>query len=170
MSRSRVLVDGLALPGKDWCAGLDDGGGSMVLCGEDVAWAPSEGGTEGFEGFDEDGGLDGHVEGSGDSGTFEDLLLAIFLSDSHESWHFILGKGEFFSAKFGKVDVFDFLFHFFGFGLVFGFCIIWLYELIYFYWELGNVDGMFVLWRVWLDKSSTMMNLKSGRLGNFPEI
>ena len=54
-----VLLLGLALPGEDGHTGGGDGGGGVVLGGEDVAGRPGDLGTEGLEGLDEDGGLDG---------------------------------------------------------------------------------------------------------------
>ena len=79
-----VLVQGLAFPGEDGAgAVLGDGGGGVVLGGEDVAGAPAEAGAEGLEGLDEDGGLDGHVEGAGDAGVLEEGGLGVFLAALH---------------------------------------------------------------------------------------
>ena len=55
-----VLLLGLALPGEDGDTSGSDGGGGMVLGGEDVAGGPGELGAKGCEGLDEDGGLDGY--------------------------------------------------------------------------------------------------------------
>ena len=77
-----VLLEGLALPGEDRDAlGVvggavradDDGGGGVVLGGEDVAGGPADLGAEGDEGLDEHGGLDGHVQRAGDAGALERL-------------------------------------------------------------------------------------------------
>jgi len=58
-----VLLKSLTLPGKDVGSPFgDDGGGSVVLGREDVARAPTNGGTQSLESFDKDGSLDGHVE------------------------------------------------------------------------------------------------------------
>ena len=54
-----VLLLGLALPGEDGDTGGGNGSGGVVLGGEDVARGPGELSTEGLEGLDEDGGLDG---------------------------------------------------------------------------------------------------------------
>jgi hypothetical protein len=56
-----VLLLGLALPGVDGDTGRGDGGGGVVLGGEDVARGPGDLGAERGEGLDEDGGLDGPV-------------------------------------------------------------------------------------------------------------
>jgi len=47
--------------------GSGDSSGGVVLSGEDVARSPCALSTEGSEGLDEDGGLDGHVETSSDT-------------------------------------------------------------------------------------------------------
>jgi hypothetical protein len=54
-----VFLLSLALPGEDRYAGGGNGGGSVVLGGEDVAGCPGELSTEGLERLDEDGSLDG---------------------------------------------------------------------------------------------------------------
>jgi hypothetical protein len=54
-----VFLIGLALPGEDGHAGGGNGGGSVVLGGEDVARGPGKLSTEGLERLDEDGRLDG---------------------------------------------------------------------------------------------------------------
>lgn len=59
-----ILLLGLALPSVDGDAGRGDGGGGVVLGGEDVAGGPGDVGTERGEGLDEDGGLDGPAGGT----------------------------------------------------------------------------------------------------------
>ena len=54
-----VLLLGLALPGEHWDTGGSNGSRSVVLGGEDVAARPGKLGTEGLEGLDKDGSLDG---------------------------------------------------------------------------------------------------------------
>jgi hypothetical protein len=69
-----VLLEGLTLPGEHGGRAIaGNGGGGVVLGGEDVARAPADLGTEGLEGLDEDGSLDGHVQGAGDAAALEDL-------------------------------------------------------------------------------------------------
>ena len=62
-----VLLLGLALPGEDGDARGGNGGGGVVLGGEDVARGPGELGTEGLERLDEDSGLDGCGTSGGQS-------------------------------------------------------------------------------------------------------
>lgn len=54
-----VLLLGLALPCEDRDARGGNGSGGVVLGGEDVAGGPGNLSTEGSQGLDEDGGLDG---------------------------------------------------------------------------------------------------------------
>jgi len=54
-----VLLLGLTLPGEDGDAGSGDGGGGVVLGGEDVAGGPGDLSTEVNEGLDQDGSLNG---------------------------------------------------------------------------------------------------------------
>ncbi|XXG76612.1 hypothetical protein AAC387_Pa08g0922 [Persea americana] len=67
ISAPLVLLEGVSLPGEDNGRVTGDGGGGMELGGKDVAGAPADLDSEGGEGFDEDDGLDGHVEGAEDS-------------------------------------------------------------------------------------------------------
>ena len=97
-----VLLEGLSLPGEDVGGlSLNDGSGGVILGGEDVARSPSDLSTEGLEGLDEDTGLDGHVEGSGDLGSLEDLLWSVLGSDAHETWHLNLSEGKLLSSEVG---------------------------------------------------------------------
>ncbi|KAK7384910.1 hypothetical protein VNO78_30613 [Psophocarpus tetragonolobus] len=79
-----TLVDeesgGLVLPNKDDGAVMVDGSNGVVL-GGDVVGALVDLGTEGNEGFNEDGNLDGHEEGAGDAGPHP---------AEHEAWDFDL--------------------------------------------------------------------------------
>ena len=108
-----VFLERLALPGehRDTLRVLggagadDDGGGGLVLGGEDVAGGPADLGAEGGEGFDQHRGLDRHVQGSGDAGALERLAGAEFLAQGHESGHLVLGEADLVAARLGQGDV-----------------------------------------------------------------
>ncbi len=111
-----VLVQRLALPGVDGdAAGVvggavgayGDGGGGVVLGGEDVAGGPADLGAQGDEGLDEDGGLHGHVQGAGDAGAGEGLGLGVLLADGHQAGHLVLGEGDLLAAELGQGEVGD---------------------------------------------------------------
>ena len=99
-----VLLEGLALPGEDSGGVAGDGGRGVVLGGEDVAGAPADLGAEGDEGLDEDGGLDGHVEGAGDVGALEGLGGAELLDHGHETGHLNLRELDL-EATAGEIGI-----------------------------------------------------------------
>ena len=79
----------------------------MILRGEDVAARPAHVRAEVHEGLDEHGGLDGHVQRTGDPDALERLLLRILSSDGHEAGHLVLGDDDFLAAPLGEGDVAD---------------------------------------------------------------
>jgi hypothetical protein len=77
----------------------------VVLGGEDVAGSPGNLSTEGSQGLDQDSGLDGHVEGTGDAGTLEDLSGSVLLAKSHKTGHLVLGELDLLATESGKADI-----------------------------------------------------------------
>ena len=53
--------------------------------------------------------LDIHVKTSDDSGTLEDLLLGVLLTEVHESRHLTLSELDLLAAEGGEGDVSDFV-------------------------------------------------------------
>ena len=102
-----VLLQGLALVGEDRDAGGRDGGGGVVLGRIDVAGHPADIRAESLQGLDQHGGLNGHVERTGDARALQGLLRAVFLANGHEARHLGLGDRDFLAAEIGKADVFD---------------------------------------------------------------
>ncbi len=109
-----VLLERLALPGEDRDAGRTvDGaggahghrGGGVVLSGEDVAAGPAHLSAQGREGLDEDGGLDGHVEGTGDPRSGEGLLGTVLGAHGHQPRHLVLGQLDLLAAELGEREV-----------------------------------------------------------------
>ncbi len=82
-------------------------GGGVVLRRIDVARCPAHVGAERLERVDQHGGLNGHVQGTGDPGPAQRLLGAVFLAGRHQAGHFGFGDGEFLLAPFGETDVLD---------------------------------------------------------------
>ena len=68
-----VFFEGLALGGEDRGAFGGDGGGGVVLGGEDVAARPADLGAERDEGLDQHRGLHRHVQRPGDARALEGL-------------------------------------------------------------------------------------------------
>ncbi|GMT30686.1 hypothetical protein PFISCL1PPCAC_21983, partial [Pristionchus fissidentatus] len=100
-----VLLLGLSLPGVDRDAGSSDGGGGVVLGGEDVARRPLDGGSELGKGLDEHGRLDGHVQASSDAGACQRLAGSVLGAHGHKTGHLILGKGDLLAAELGEGDI-----------------------------------------------------------------
>jgi hypothetical protein len=74
------LLLGLAFPGKYTNTGSSNSSSSLVLCREDVAGAPFYFSTQGNQGFNQHGSLDGHVQATGNAGTFQWLRSSVFLA------------------------------------------------------------------------------------------
>jgi len=108
-----VFVEGFTLPGEDSgvLVVLGDGSSSLILSGVDVARAPSDVSTEGLEGFDEDGSLDGHVKRTSDSASLKGLLSTEFFSAGHQAGHFDFSKIDFFSSPISEGKVSNFVIH-----------------------------------------------------------
>ena len=108
-----VFLQRLALPGEDRDAlrvlrravADDDGGGGLVLGGEDVAGGPADLGAERGEGLDQHGGLDRHVQGTGDPGALERLAGAELLAQGHQAGHLVLGQADLVAAGLGQGDI-----------------------------------------------------------------
>ena len=129
-----VLLVGLTLPGEDGDTGLGDGGSGVVLGGEDVAGSPGDLGTESGKGLDEDGGLDGHVEGTGDAGTLEDLGGAVLLAESHKTGHLVLGELDLLATEGSEGNV------------SYEFDKRWKRELVFFVIHLGIGEKLSGIW------------------------
>ena len=100
------LFVGLTFPGENTDACGSDRSSGMVLGGEDVARAPFYFGTEGYQRFNEHGGLDGHVQAAGDAGSLEGLRSAIFGTERHQAGHFRLSETDLLAAPFCEADIF----------------------------------------------------------------
>jgi hypothetical protein len=106
-----VLLERLTLPGEHRHAtgcvhgpvrSDGDRGGGVVLGGEDVAAGPTHLCAQRHQRLDEDGGLDGHVERSGDPGAPQRLLGAVLAAHGHEAGHFVFGQLDLLAPEFGE--------------------------------------------------------------------
>jgi hypothetical protein len=104
-----VVHQAFALVGKHRRAGGHQGGGGVVLRGEDVARRPAHLRAQGLQRLDQHAGLDGHVQRAGDAGALERLRLGKFLADGHQAGHFGLGDRQFLAAPGGQAQVGDFV-------------------------------------------------------------
>merc|ERR1719193_1916881 len=101
----KVLFVGHPLPRVDGNARRRDGRSSVVLSGEDVTAGPGDVGAEFEKRFDEDGGLDGHVEAAGDAGALQRLGGAVLLTQHHQAGHLVLRHVQHFAAPFRLRDI-----------------------------------------------------------------
>ena len=100
-----VILQRLPLDGEHRCPVGSDGGGGVVLGREDIARGPADLRTQGLQGLDQHGRLDGHVQRTGDARALERLLDREFLADGHQARHLGLGDLDFFAAPVGQTDV-----------------------------------------------------------------
>jgi hypothetical protein len=77
----------------------------VILSGEDVAAGPAHRSAEVYQGFDQDRGLDRHVQRPGDSDSRQRLFRRVFSPDGHESRHFVFGNADFLTAEIGQAEV-----------------------------------------------------------------
>ena len=100
-----VLLEGFTFHGEYGDALSGNRRSSVILGGEDVAGGPAHFGSEFHQGLDQNGGLNRHVQGASDTGSFQGLLAAVLLAQRHQTGHFGLGDVEFLSAEISLVDV-----------------------------------------------------------------
>ena len=100
-----VFFQRLALPGEHRHAGLGDGGGGVVLGGEDVAARPAHVGAQVHERLDQHGRLDGHVQGARDADPGEGLFGRVLLADGDQARHFFFGDVDLLAAEIGQREV-----------------------------------------------------------------
>jgi hypothetical protein len=79
----------------------------MVLGRKDVAGRPAHIGTKRGQRFDEHGGLDGHVQRTGDARALERLRRTEFGAQRHQAGHFGFRDLDLAATKVGKADIGD---------------------------------------------------------------
>src|SRR5690606_19055676 len=96
---------GLTFPGIYPNTRSSDGRSSLILGREDIATAPFYLSTQGNEGFDENSSLNGHVQATGNTGTFQRLAFAVFFAQTHQSGHFGFSEHNFLATPFGEAHI-----------------------------------------------------------------
>ena len=102
-----VIDQSFALDGEDRDVLRSNRRGSMILGREDIARSPADFGAERGQRLDQYGGLDGHVQRTGDAGALERLGLREFFANGHQAWHLGFSNEDFLATPVGKVDVGD---------------------------------------------------------------
>jgi hypothetical protein len=82
-----------------------DGSSGVVLGREDVARGPADFGAERGERLDQHGGLDRHVQRTGDARALERLGLREFFANGHQARHFGFGNADFLATPVGKGQI-----------------------------------------------------------------
>ena len=104
-----VLLLGFTFPGEHRDAGCSNGRRRVILGREDIAGRPANIGAELAQCLDQDGGLDRHMQASGQPHTGQRLLRAIFFAQGHEARHFRFRNRDFLAAPFGQRNIGDFV-------------------------------------------------------------
>ena len=102
-----ILLEALALDREDRRAGRRDRRRRVVLGRIDVARGPAHVGAERLQRFDQNGGLDRHVQRAGDPRALQRLPCGIFRPRRHQPRHLGLGDGDLFSPEGGKPHIGD---------------------------------------------------------------
>ena len=100
-----IFLQRFALDGEDGHARRGDRGGGMVLRRIDVAGRPAHFRAQRGQRFDQHGGLDRHVQRSGDTRALKRLRRAKFLAQRHQARHFGFGNIHFLAAKGSEADI-----------------------------------------------------------------
>ncbi len=104
-----VLLLGFAFPGKYRDTGSRDGGSGLILGRKNVAGRPANFGAQGNQGFDQHGGLDGHMDATEDLRALERLLGQVLAAQAHQGRHFRFGDDGFATAPGCQGHIGDFV-------------------------------------------------------------
>ena len=100
-----VVFQRLALDCEHRHAISGNRGSGVILGREDVAGCPAHLGAERDQGFDQNRGLDGHVQRASDARALERLLGSILAAQRYQARHFCFGNRDFFSTPVGEREV-----------------------------------------------------------------
>ena len=105
MTFCKQLTDRPTFPCVNGDPRLSYSSSSMVLSTEDITRTPLNVSPESSEGFDENSGLDRHVETTRNTGSLERLTWAIQFTKLHQTRHFNLSHFDGLSAPISQLDV-----------------------------------------------------------------
>src|SRR5271165_2396554 len=111
-----IILEAFSFNRKHRRPGRGDRGGGVVLGRIDVAGGPADVGPERLQRFDQNRGLDRHMQRSGDACAFEGLRRRIFGAGRHQTRHFGFSDGDFLPSEGGKAEVGDGVVSGFGHG------------------------------------------------------
>ena len=102
-----VILERLTLDREYRHARFCDGRRGMILGRKNITGSPAHFGTESNQGFDQYRSLNGHVQRARNTGAFQWLVLAVFITQGYESGHFGLGDSDFLATPGSKAKVCD---------------------------------------------------------------
>ena len=100
-----VLSQVLAFHRKHGRASGGNGGRCVVLCRVNVARSPAHLRAQSLQGFNQHGGLNGHVQRTGHACTLQRLCGGKFIANGNQTGHFCLGNFDLFASPVGQADV-----------------------------------------------------------------
>ena len=103
-----ILLQRLALPGKDRNAAPGYGRRGMVLRGKDIATGPAHRRPQRGQTLDQHRRFHRHVQRAGDAHPRQRLAGRVFAPDGHEAGHFVLGDVNGLAPVFRQAQIFYF--------------------------------------------------------------
>mmetsp|Transcript_7689 Transcript_7689/g.9215 ORF Transcript_7689/g.9215 Transcript_7689/m.9215 type:complete len:449 (+) Transcript_7689:420-1766(+) len=105
-----VFLKRFTLPGKDGSRFVTGNGGSGVILGrENVTRTPTDITTQSLQGFDEDSGLDSHVQRSRNTSILQRSIGTEFFTACHQARHLHFGKFNVLATVIGQRNISDFV-------------------------------------------------------------
>ncbi len=105
-----ILLERLAFPGEHGSAIPCNGSSGVILCGEDVARAPSHLRSQRRQSLDQNSGLNSHMQRASDTRAFERLRCPKLLATRHEPGHLHFRQFQFQTPEIRLRHVLDLVF------------------------------------------------------------
>ncbi len=77
----------------------------MILGRENITGSPADLGAKGNEGFDQNGGLNGHMQGTGNACSGQRLPGSVLFAYCHQARHLNLGHFNFLAAPVSQSQI-----------------------------------------------------------------
>ena len=100
-----VFPQRFPLPGENGGAGFGDGGGGVVLGGENVAARPADGSAQSRQRFYQHGRLHRHVQGAHDAHALQGSGGSVLFAHGHQAGHLMLRNIQFLASEIRQADI-----------------------------------------------------------------
>ena len=100
-----MLNQRLTFDGEDRNARFGNRRRGVILGGKDVAGCPTHIRAKCDKRLDQNGGLDGHVQGADDPRAFQRLALTVFVTQRHQARHLGFGDVQLFAPVGRQIDI-----------------------------------------------------------------